>query len=114
MRPRQSRTPEYRDIEKVLRQILEPATYANIKLRYREMAVLKKLRKIYPDLAFWLTVKPVIPLDSLLYLYGPGKEALATEWHDYQIQRAIGAAEKEEQLQRDIARLERSLAHQSL
>lgn len=114
MKRRPSHTPEFRDIEQILRQILEPAVYADYSLRIREMAVLKRLRKTYPDIAFWLSVKPVIPLGSLLYLYGPGKDALAAEWKAYQLNIAIGEAEKEYQLERDIKRLENAIADNQL
>lgn len=90
----------------VLRQLLKPSVFKDYKARYKEWAILSRLRKRYEPIEFWQRIKPAIPLDSLTYFYGFGAEALHAEWRQYVTNIAIGQMEEERDFERKVARLE--------
>lgn len=102
-------TPDQQGAFALVRQLV-PTAVSDRRLLLRELAILRKLRRLYEPLSFWRTIKPAAPLDSLSYFVAPyGAEQLRLEWAAFR----IGAAEKarlaEEALDREVAALERSL-----
>lgn len=91
----------------ILSHILTDVTLADKQLFARELGVFKRLRKLYPDLAFWESVRPVILLSSLIYFYGPYPAAqLKRDYALYEFMKAEHARAEAAKLENDIRRLE--------
>lgn len=110
MKARRQLSPEKLEELKVLRQLIDPKVYADFGLRAKEWSILKRLRKRYAPIEFWQRVKPAIPLDTLLYFYGFGAEALEQEWKEYLVLLATQKMVENQELDRNIEKLERQLA----
>lgn len=102
-------SPSAKAETEILRQLLDPKVFGDFKLRAREWSILKKLRQKYEPIDFWKRVRPAIPLDTLAYFYGYGAEALHKEWDEYITFLFIQTSEQAEELERNIAKLERLL-----
>lgn len=97
---------------KVLFRLLDHKVTQQLRLWPRELKLLKELRVTYPDLNFWLSLKPFIPLDSLLYFRTKlGQDFLQQEWQLYKFLIAQHTLAEEAQLDRSIDALEESLAN---
>ena len=103
-------SPEAQTSLRILQQILRGGLPADYKIRNRELGILKRLVKLYPPLDFWDRLRPAIPLDTLLELYGGARASLEEEWHMYRFMRAQEEIEKDKELERNVAKLEESLA----
>lgn len=105
-KPRQPRL----DLQ-ALRQILVEGALDDRKVMIREMGLLKRLRKEYAPLEFWVTLRPAIRLTSLLYFFTDyGKECLEREWRDYRNSAALKVAADSAELDHAIEALERKIS----
>lgn len=104
-------TADQRDAFTILQRLVDPLVLLDQKTLARELGLLKRLRRARPDAAFWLGLKPAIPLDSLLYFCGPyGEQSLQHEWNLYQVHKAQVVEQERQEWERQIAALEDALA----
>ena len=71
----------------ILARLLKPEALRQQGVWGRELKVLSRLRKSYPDESFWLNLRPHEKLDSLLYLTtDSGQSALREFWAVHQME----------------------------
>jgi len=97
-----------RDFKAILQ--LVPEAKGNPPVLKREMALLGKLRRHYPDIEFWLSLKPALPLGSLAYFLGDcGAAALKVEWVQYQTGKYHKLVMERREVDMETEKLEREL-----
>lgn len=101
---------DIRQRRRILAQFLAPGVLDQRGAWNRELKFFNQLLKQYPDLEFWKRIKPFIPLDTLLYFKSvSGETFLKLEWGYYMLVKVKKQKKAEEDLDRDVDKLETSL-----